>query len=750
MTVFGSRIERREDFALLRGQGDYVANLPIPDCLVACFVLSPYARATFASVDTSQALAVPGVVAVLTARDLDAAPLPSSLRDRPELARPALALDQVFFVGEPYALVVAESAAAAEDGAELVQADFVPLEPVIDPEEAARDERRVRPDGSNVLRIGSVEADPTLFDGAEVRVRLHLAHQRLAPAPLETRAIAVIPGDRLEVFVSTQSAHRVKATLARCLDLAAEDIHVQARAVGGGFGAKAANYPEEVAVAAAARRLGRPIRWHEDRSRSMVGLVHGRAQLHELELGATRDGRLVAYRMRVLQDCGAWPLYGPYLPELTTLMASGTYRIPRVEASYVSVATDTTPVAAYRGAGRPEAALAIERAMDLLATELGMDPVLLRQQNLLSPDELPRATPTGAHLDSGDYSGALAKACELAGYERLREEQRRRRERGAPLALGIGVASYVEVTNNGGSSEYGRVAITEEGTVVAYAGTSPHGQGHATAFAMLAADELGLEPDDITVITGDTDLVPRGVGTFGSRSLQTGGVAVALAARELATRARARAASELEAAAWDIVLDAGGAHVQGSPSLAISWAELAARARADDDPLDVALDFTPEDATYPFGAHLAVVEVDTETGLVRLVRHIAVDDAGRILNPLLAEGQVHGGVAQGVAQALLEGFVYDRDGTPLTATLADYPAISAAELPSIAIAHQETPTERNPLGVKGIGESGTIGATPAVLNAVIDALGHLGVRHLDPPATPERVRDAIASAAASG
>jgi carbon-monoxide dehydrogenase large subunit len=749
MTVFGQRLERREDADLLKGQGDYVANLAIPDCLAACFVVSPYARATFRSVDTREALAVPGVVAVLTAADLDAAPLPSSLRDRPELARPPLARNEVFFVGEPYALVVAESAAAAWDAAELVVADFEPLEPVIDPEEAARDERRIRAESSNILRIGAVEPDPALFAGAEVRVRLRLTHQRLAPAPLETRAIAVIPGPRLEVFVSTQSPHRVKATLARCLALPADAIHVRARAVGGGFGAKAANYPEEVAVAAAARRLGRPIRWHEDRSRSMVGLVHGRAQLHDLELGATRDGRLVAYRMQVLQDCGAWPLYGPYLPELTTLMASGTYRIPRVEASYVSVATNTTPVAAYRGAGRPEAALAIERAMDLMASELGIDPVELRRRNLLAPEELPCVTPTGAHLDSGDYERALARACELAGYDRLRTEQRRRRERGAPLALGIGAASYVEVTNNGGSSEYGRIEVTEEGALVAYVGTSPHGQGHATAFAMLAADELGCEPDDITIVTGDTDLVPRGVGTFGSRSLQTGGVAVALAARELAARARARAASELEAAAWDIVLDGNGAHVQGSPSVALSWAELAARAQADGDPLEVAIDFTPEDATYPYGAHLAVVEVDTETGMVRLVRHIAVDDAGRILNPLLAEGQVHGGVAQGVAQALLEGFAYDEHGTPMTATLADYPAISATELPSITIAHQETPTTRNPLGVKGIGESGTIGATPAVLNAVIDALSHLGVRHLDPPATPERVRAAIVSARAS-
>ncbi|MCL5973260.1 xanthine dehydrogenase family protein molybdopterin-binding subunit [Ferrimicrobium sp.] len=745
MSILGSRVVRREDPSLLRGEGRYVANLSLDRPLFACFVISPFAHATFSQITIEDALAVPGVRHVLRASDLTAKPIPSAIRDRPDGARPILAIDRVRYVGEPVALVLADSPEAAYDGAELVYADFDPLDAVIDPEEALTDATRLFPGGSNVFSSSQVEPDPHLFDGADVVVSERLINQRLAPCSLETRAMAAVPtpDGRLVIYSSTQSAHGLKRTLTRCLDIDDDVIIVRALDVGGGFGAKVTVYPEDVAIAAAALKTGRGIKWTEDRGRSMLGLVHGRAQIQNVELGATKDGTLVGYRLHVIQDCGAYPAFGAVLPTLTCLMAQGTYAIPKVETSYVSVATNTTPISAYRGAGRPEAAAAIERMMDRLALELDMDPVELRRRNLIPKNAFPLRTQTGANYDVGDYLLALDSVCEHAGYAQLRDEQRRRRVNQAPLQLGIGVAVYVEITNGGGSSEYGRVQVQDDGSVLAYSGTSPHGQGHATAWSMLVANELGVSLDQVQVITGDTDLVPRGVGTFGSRSLQTGGVAVAQAAREVSIRAKRVAAAILEASEADIQLGIGGAFVHGSPSMTIDWSTLARRAKEIDDPLDISLDFDPEDATFPFGAHLAVVEVDTETGQTQLVALTAVDDAGKILNPLLAEGQVHGGLAQGIAQALLEEFRYGDDGTPLTPNFADYSVISAPELTSFTLIHQETPTFMNPLGAKGIGESGTIGATPAVWNAVIDAISHRGVRHINLPLTPHKIVEAL-------
>jgi len=748
MSILGSRVVRKEDPSLLRGEGRYVANLDLDDPLFACFVTSPFAHARFTSVSIEDAIAVPGVEHVLCAADLRVQPIPGAIRDRPEWSRPILAVDRVRYVGEPYALVLATSPEAAFDGAELVFADFEPLAAVIDPEEAATDAVLLFPDTTNIFSKSEPEHDPHLFDEADVVVSERLINQRLAPCSLETRAMAAVPtpDGRLVVYASTQSAHGLKRTLTRCLDIDETALVVRALDVGGGFGAKVTVYPEDVAIAGAAIKLGRAIKWHEDRSRSMLGLVHGRAQIQYVEIGAKRDGTLVGYRLHIIQDSGAYPAFGALLPTLTMLMAPGTYVIPKIETSYVSVATNTTPISAYRGAGRPEAAAAIERMMDRLALELEMDPVEIRRRNLIPNDAFPLTTPTGANYDVGDYVRALDAACEQAGYAQLRDEQRRRRVDQAPLQLGIGLAVYVEITNGGGSSEYGRVEVRDDGSVVAYSGTSPHGQGHATAWSMLVSNELGIDLDQVQVITGDTDLVPRGVGTFGSRSLQTGGVAVQGAAHELSIRAKRVAAAMLEANEADIALGQAGAFVQGSPSITIHWAELAKRACELDDPLDVTLDFDPADATFPFGAHLAVVEVDVETGQTRLVSLTAVDDAGKILSPLLAEGQVHGGLAQGIAQALLEEFRYSGDGTPLTPNFADYSVISATELPSFALMHQETPTFMNPLGAKGIGESGTIGATPAVWNAVIDALSHLGVHHINLPLSPQRIVSAISSA----
>ncbi|HYT40170.1 MAG TPA: molybdopterin cofactor-binding domain-containing protein, partial [Acidimicrobiia bacterium] len=564
--------------------------------------------------------------------------------------------------------------------------------------------------------------------------------------PLEVQAAASRwePDGRLTHWSSTQTPHMVKGALTAAYALPADQVRVIAPDVGGGFGAKFGSYPEALLLPWIARRLGRPVRWAETRSESMVALGHGRAQLQEVELGGTRDGQVLAYRLTAVQDSGAYPLIGAALPGFTALMTSGVYAIPRVEFSCRSVVTNTTPIVAYRGAGRPEACAALERAMDLYAAEISQDPGDVRRRNFIRPDQFPFTTAVGTCYDSGDYERALDLLLEAAGYEELRKEQAKRRAEGGARQIGIGLATYVEITSPVPGGEFGGVEITPEGRAVVRTGSSPHGQGHATAFAMLASEYLDLPMESVDVVHGDTDAVPSGVGTFGSRSLQLGGSAVRLASEQVVARARELAAELLEAAPSDIVLAGGTFHVAGTPAVARSWAEVAVAAGPDG--LSAELTYEERGPTFPFGAHLAVVSVDTETGGVELVRFVAVDDAGKILNPLLAEGQVHGGIAQGVAQALYEEFRYDADGNPLTTNLADYAFVSAAELPSFELVSCETPTDRNELGAKGIGESGTIGSTPAVWNAVVDALSHLGVSHLDIPTTPERIWRAVEAA----
>jgi carbon-monoxide dehydrogenase large subunit len=456
---------------------------------------------------------------------------------------------------------------------------------------------------------------------------------------------------------------------------------------------------------------------------------------------------VLAYRLEIVQDAGAYPRMSGFLPTMTSLMAVGGYDIAHVETAFRVAVTNTTPIAAYRGAGRPEATAAIERAMDLFAYEIGMDPAEVRRRNLVPPDRFPHQTPCGAHYDSGDYAGALDKALAGAGYPGLRAEQARRRERGDVVQLGIGVASYVEITAaDADAGETARVVVNGDGTATVYTGSSSHGQGHETAWAMLVQSDLGIAIDKITVLHGDTDLIPLGSGSYASRSLQLGGVAVHNADLEIKDQARRLAADMMEASEADLELDTdrGLWHVRGDPGSSRTWADVAGRAGPEG--LTASVHFTEAQPTFPFGTHVAVTEVDTETGKVTLVRHVTVDDAGIVVNPVLTEGQRHGGIAQGVAQAMLEEMVYDADGNPLTGTLADYAAISATELPSFELLESETPTPINPLGVKGIGEAATIGATPAVQNSVIDAVSHLGVRHIDMPTTPGRVWAAIKEA----
>jgi len=539
--------------------------------------------------------------------------------------------------------------------------------------------------------------------------------------------------------------------LAGLYGLTPEQVRVVSPDVGGGFGAKSFPCVETLLMPWLARHVGHPVRYTETRSESMLAMGHGRAQIQDIVIGGRRDGSVLAYDLTVTQDCGAYPRAGLLLPSLTRMMHPGTYRIARTACRTKSVVTNTASLVPYRGAGRPEATAAIERAMDLFAAEIGMDPAEVRRRNLVPPEAFPYTNSGGTVYDSGQYEKALDRVLDAAGYERLRKDQQERRASGSPRQLGIGLALYVEVTALTGGSEFGRVHVRPDGSAVVYTGTYSHGQGHDTAWAMLVAERTGIPMDGIEVRQGDTDEMVSGGLTAGSRSAQISGTTLWRAAGEVVEQGRRLAAQLFEADPADVILDAGSGrfHVVGSPSIDRSWADVAALAgdRGEELVADGKFELPPA-GSYPSGAHLAVVEVDTETGHVRLLRLVAVDDAGRILNPLIAEGQVHGGLAQGAAQALLEQFVYDVDGNPLTATFADYAFISAAELPTFETLHVETPSPYNELGAKGIGESGTIGSTPAVQNAVVDAVSHLGVRHVPIPATAETVWRAINEAAA--
>ena len=702
------------------------------------------------------------MVAVFTAQDIDLAPMPPGAPfANTAMTRPWLADGVVRFVGDMVAAVVAETREQAVDASELVFVDYEILRPVVDPATAADNETLVHEDaGTNVvMRIpedfvaaGIMPAEaaqepPDLFDGCEVVIRQRMVNQRVAPCPLEVRASAAKWEDgHLTHWSTTQAPHGVKAGLVELFALGAEQVRVIAPDVGGGFGAKIGGYPEELLVPWIARQVGRPARWVETRSESMMTLGHGRAQIQDAELGGTRDGKLLGYKLSIVQDSGAYPNFGAFLPSMTRLMLTGVYDITKAAFSSCSVATNTNPTVAYRGAGRPEATAAIERMVDIFANEIGMDPAELRRKNLVGKDRFPYTSATGTTYDIGDYEGALDRVLEAAGYDELRAEQQRRRESGDPRQIGIGLSTYVEVTNGLPGSEFGAVEVLADGKARVRTGTSPHGQGHVTAWAMLVADQLGIPVEDVEVIHGDTDEVPRGVGTFGSKSLQSGGVAVYQASEQVVEKAKKLAADLLEANPNDIELDKEHRrfHVAGTPSVTKSWAELVEA--AGEEGLSAEVDFEAPGPTFPFGSHIVVAEVDTETGQVVIERIVAVDDAGRLMNPLIAEGQVHGGLAQGVAQALMEEMCYDEQGNPVTANLADYAFVSAVELPSFETHQMETPTPINPLGAKGIGESGTIGSTPAVQNAVVDALWHLGVRHVDMPTTPIRVWSAIKEA----
>ncbi len=760
-SILGNRVLRKEDPKFLTSGGKYVDDLLdeplLQGALHVTYVRSSVAHGTIASIDTSGALEIPGVVAVYTAADLGLEPMPSDFN--PMVARGLLAIDKVRFVGEPVAVVVTSDPRVGEDAAERVIVDYDVLPAVVDMEDALTTSTLIHESaGSNVVFDTTVLGIPensgdAFFEGCEVVVKGRFLNQRVAPCPLEVRGSAVAWVDgRLHQWLSTQAAQGAKATIAKVNGVDPEQVLVIAPDVGGGFGAKISCDPEESLLGVIAKKTGTPLRWRETRSESMMVLGHGRAQVQYVTIGGTRDGKVTHYQLHVIQDAGYFAEMGTILaPFMTRPMASAVYAIPNIECRTTSVVTNTAVTTAYRGAGRPEATAAAERAMDLFAAEIGMDPAELRRKNLIAKFDQPHTTVVGQTYDVGDYEGALDKALAAAGYADLRAEQAKRRASGDVKQLGIGVSVYVEITGGVGSGEHAKIEVLDDGRAIVYTGTSPHGQGHVTAWSMLAHEQTGIPMDKIDVVWGNTDLVPLGDGTMGSRSLQQGGNAVFLASADLVEKAKKVAARMLEADEADVVLDKdqGAFHVSGAPAIAKTWAELAVAAKGDPElpeGLAHAAYYAVSGATFPFGAHVAVVEVDTETGQVKHLRHVACDDAGKVLNPMLLEGQIHGGVAQGTAQALLEEVRYDEDGNPITSNLADYAFISAAELPNIEVVHMETPTFINALGAKGIGESGTIGSTPAVQSAVIDAVSHLGVKHIDMPATAQKVWQAINAA----
>ncbi len=761
--LIGTSVQRVEDPHLLRGDTTYVANLDLPGALVAHYLTSIHAHARIVGVDIGEAREMPGVVDVVTAADLQSNQMLGTPKDYAAGAeRPILADDVVRFVGEAIAVVVAETEAQAIDALEAIVVEYDPLPPVIGLRDAAADHTLLFPEiGTNIVIAeegGSPgEAD---FSQCEVVVEAEFVNQRLAPCPLETRTAASLwtEDGRLVHYASCQGVHPLQQGLAIYYGLDLTDVQVITADVGGSFGAKARFYPEDFLLPFLAKRAGRPVRWTPFRSADMVGLGHSRAQLQTVKIGGDRDGTLKVLDVEILNDCGAYPAAASALARNAARIQPGPFRMANAHTHFRSVVTNTTPIVAYRGAGRPEGGALIDRAVDCFAAEIGMDPLEIRRMNLLRAEELPYTNPSDLYHDSGDYHEALELLVDELGFEGLRADQAARRRAGSTKVLGIGLSTFIDRTAGVLGTEFGAVELRVDGGFRVLTGSSPYGQGHYTTWAMLVADRTGVPLEQIEVFHGDTDVVPRGGITGGSRSAQKAGSAIAEAAESMVLAAKAQAAQLLEASPGDIVLDvaSGRFHVTGAPGAAdVGWHDVAqglARMRQFDGADDAASadfafscesDFEPVGPTAPYGAYGAVVEVDTETGQVELLRMVTVDDAGTILNPMIALGQVHGGLGQAIGQALFEEFTYDDQGNPLTSNFLDYVFPSAADMPSFECHLTQNASPQNPLGAKGIGESGTIGGVPAVQNAVVDAVSHLGVRHIDLPLTPERVWSAL-------
>ena len=754
-----SAVLRVEDPHLLRGDTSFVANLELPGVAVVAYVTSVMAHAEITSIDTAEARSAPGVLAIVTAADLAAAgmgPVPGHPKMFPaSTERPVLAETTARFVGEPIVAVVAESHAAAADAAELVLIDYEPLSPVVGFDSALSNNTVLYPEhGSNTIYNDNGGAD-SAFVADDVVVEATLENQRLAPCPIETRvAAAWWDGERLVHHASCQGVHPQRAMLGAWYGMEPDQIRVTTADVGGSFGAKARMYPEEMLLGFLAKQIGRPVRWTPTRSQDMTGLGHSRNQRQEVKITGKKDGTITGLDAHIITDCGAYPIAAAHMAKNTGVMLPGPLAIDQVTWRTTAVVTNTTPIVAYRGAGRPESGALLDRAVDLFAAEIGMDPIEVRRMNLLPASALPHTNPSDVVYDSGDYPLILEQLAGFVGYDDLRAEQAARRATASSKHLGIGLSVFIDRTAGVAGTEYGSLELNADGSMRVLTGSSPYGQGHYTTWSQLVSERTGVPIDRIDVVHGDTDIVPRGGITGGSRSAQKAGSAVAIATDQLVAEAATFAADLLEAAPGDVVIDtvSGQFHVAGSPGAAsIGWVEIAAEraeaAKAAGDTGEIAFacetDFDTDGPSVPYGAYAAVVEVDAETGAVDLQRIVSVDDAGTMINETIVRGQVHGGIGQGIGQALYEEFVYDTDGNPITANFMDYSVPGPTEMPSFESHLTETPSPNNPLGAKGIAESGTIGAVPAIQNAVVDALSHLGVRHIDLPVTAERVWNAL-------
>ncbi len=778
--AFGQRLLRKEDARLLTGEARFVDDLAIPGAVWLGMVRSPFGHATIGSIDTEAALAMPGVRAVLTGDDLAGAwigPMPCAWPVTEDMKAPEhypIARGKACYVGDIVAVVVADGRYAAADAVDAVVVDYDALPAVVDLEDAASD-RVVIHDGLGTNRsyTWTLSPDPdaveAAFAGAAHTVSERYVQQRLIPEAMEPRGVAAVPGvygGDLTLYSATQIPHILKVQIAATCGVPEHKVRVVAPSVGGGFGSKLNVYAEELIAVAVARRLGVPARWTESRSENAVATIQGRGQIQQMELAADAEGRITAVRASLVADMGAYlQLVTPGIPLLGAFLYHGVYDVPAYHFECTGVFTNCTPTDAYRGAGRPEATYAIERAIEALAREVGVDSAEIRRRNYIRAGQFPYASIAGLTYDSGDYEPALDKALALIGYDGLRAEQQRRRDAGETRQLGVGLSSYVEMCGlapsrvlaslsfGAGGWEAATVRVLPTGTVQVVSGSTPHGQGHETAWAQIVADKLGIDPADIEVLHSDTAISPLGMDTYGSRSLPVGGVAVGMASDKIIEKAKVIAAHQLECSEDDLELVGNELQVRGTPARnmtvqAVAFEAFTAHNLPDgiEPGLDAQVVYDPPNFVFPFGTHVAVVEVDTETGEVELVDYAAVDDCGPQVNPMIVEGQLHGGIVQGAAQALWEEAVYDEDGNLRNASLMDYLVPSAAEVPSIRLDHTVTPSPTNDLGVKGIGEAGTIGAAPAVMNALIDALAPLGITDMAMPARPERVWSAIQDA----
>ncbi len=760
MSIVGAKVIRKEDPNLLTGRGQFVDDIQLTGTTHMAFVRSTEAHALIKGIDVSAALECEGVIGAWTAADLELPPLPGV----PGLERPALAIDKVRFVGEAVAVVVAENKYAAADGTELVIVDYEPLGTVTSIKEATAENAPLLYDelGSNTVAEVPTEDDhQAIFDAAPHTETIKLINNRCTAAPIETNACLADYGPAgLTVWASFQAPHHLRNRISAWLDIPQDQCRVITPDVGGGFGQKINFTPEFFVAPVLSKILNRPVKYSQTRSEAMTSMYHGRAQEQEVSVAFDNDGKIQALKVFASQDMGGYADgTGMGMPVLTTAMSAGCYVIPNVSIAWRNVLTNTTPIAAYRGAGRPEATYLIERAMDHIAYKLDMDPTEVRRRNYIPKDSFPYATHSElAVYDSGNFEGALDELLNIMDYQSLREEQAANRENLEKPLLGIGFSSWLEIAGFGppgslegfghlGSWESVQIRIQPDGSAIIYTGASPHGQGTVTTFAQIASEYLGIDYEKISVRHGDTATIPQGIGTMGSRQVAVGGEGVKNASLKIVENAKSIAAHKLEANPEDIEVANGSLFVKGTPSKNLTWAEVATfsfqrlELPEDMDPgsLDTTILQEVPNFSFPSGAYACVIEIDRQTGDARIRDMYLVDDCGTVINPLLAEGQVHGGVAQGIAQALYEEFSYDENGQPTTATFIDYLMPGAPDLPSYKSGRINTPNPNNSLGAKGIGESGSVGTPPAVMNAVVDAVRHLGVTHIDMPATPQKL-----------